>query len=63
MSGLMASIREWFGKRGSGSGGGLLGEPGSTQRPGPSSGGPGDGPAAGGSAAPAGTQPGPDTRA
>ena len=63
MSGLMDTIRGWFGKRTSGSGGGLLGEPGTTQRPGASSGGPGDGPATGGSAGPAGTQPGPDTRA
>ena len=63
MSGLMEKVRGLLGKRGSGTGGGLLGQPGTTQRPGPSSGGPGDGPASGGSAGPAGTQPGPDSRA
>lgn len=48
--GMMDKIRELMGKK---SGGGLLGEPGSTQRPGPISGGPGDGPAGGGGAGPA----------
>ena len=50
MSGLMDLLRKLTGRK---SGGGLLGEPGSTQRPGPISGGPGDGPMTGGGAGPA----------
>ncbi len=42
------------------SGGGLLGEPGDTQRPGPSGGGPSGGPEAGGSVGPAQAEPKPD---
>lgn len=56
---LMAKIREWMSGRKSGkTGGGLLGEPGTTQQPGRSSGGPGDGPTTGGSTGPAGAGPG-----
>ena len=58
MNRLMAKVREWMTRRkrrGSGdSGGGLLGEPGTTQRPGRSGGGPGEGPMKGGSEGPAG---------
>lgn len=53
--GLMASVREWLERRKArGSGGGLLGQPGSTQQPGRASGGPAEGPTEGGSASPKG---------
>lgn len=54
MSGLLDKIRDWMsgGKKG---GTGVLGEPGTTQRPGPSSGEPGDGPAPGEPRGPGGT--------
>lgn len=51
MGGLMDKLRKLVGGRRSG---GVLGEPGSTQRPGPSSGGPGEGPMSGGSPGPKG---------
>ena len=55
MNRLMAKVREWMARRKAhGSGEGGLGEPGTTQRPGRSSGGPGEGPTAGGSPGPAG---------
>lgn len=53
----MAKVREWMSRR---SGSGVLGEPGITQRPGQSSGGPGDGPITGGSSGPAGAAGQPD---
>jgi hypothetical protein len=46
MSGLLDKLRNGLGS--------LLGKPGSTQRPGPSSGGPGEGPMSGGSPGPKG---------
>ncbi|MFC7358706.1 hypothetical protein [Nocardioides astragali] len=55
MNRLMAKVREWMARRRAhGSGDGVLGEPGTTQRPGRGSGGPGEGPATGGSTGPAG---------
>jgi hypothetical protein len=55
MNRLLASVREWLTRRTSRrSGGGVLGEPGTTQQPGPSSGGPGEGPSSGGSPGPKG---------
>ena len=58
MSGLMSKLRDLV--TGRGSGGGLLGEPGDTQRPGPSSGGPSGVPDTGGSVGPAQAEPKPD---
>ena len=55
MNRLMAKVREWMARRRSrDTGSGVLGEPGTTQRPGLSGGGPGDGPTTGGSPGPAG---------
>jgi hypothetical protein len=55
---LVEKVREWMTRRKSsgsgGSGGGLFGKPGTTQRPGRSSGGPGEGPMKGGSEGPGG---------
>jgi hypothetical protein len=59
MSGLIAKVREWMTRR-KVRGSGVLGEPGTTQRPGRSSGGPGDGPMTGGSPGPAGAAGEPD---
>ncbi|MFC7726841.1 hypothetical protein ACFQW6_17150 [Nocardioides sp. GCM10028917] len=61
MNRLVARVRDWWGRRRARGASGLLGEPGSTQRPGPSSGGPGEGPAAGGSPGPKGPAGGDQT--
>ncbi len=59
--GFLDQVRGWFSKdEAGGSGGSLLGEPGDTQRPGPSSGEPGGGPSQGGSVGPAGTDAKPE---
>jgi hypothetical protein len=57
--GFLDQVKSWFSKDKSGSGG-LLGEPGDTQRSGPSSGGPSGGPETGGSAGPAGAEQKPE---
>ena len=59
MNGLIAKVREWMTRRRL-RGSEVLGEPGTTQRPGESSGGPGDGPMKGGSPGPAGAAGEPD---
>ena len=56
MNRWMERIREWLSRRSSRPRDGVLGEPGTTQRPGRSSGGPAEGPMSGGSAGPAGTE-------
>lgn len=47
----LSKVRDWLARR---PGKGVLGKPGSTQRPGPSSGGQGEGPMGGGSPGPKG---------
>lgn len=56
--GLLDQLKAMF--SGDKQGGGILGEPGETQRPGAVSGGPGDGPSEGGSVGPAGADAKPD---
>lgn len=57
MNRLMEKIREWMSRRTAPtSDEGVFGEPGTTQRPGRSSGGPAEGPMTGGSAGPAGPE-------
>ena len=53
MNALLTKVQDWMARRRSHGSGGLLGEPGATQRPGPSGGGPAEGPMIGGSAGPA----------